>query len=247
MNSTTLNASPTLATSMVAGTLDPKEAQPSTVGRSLPMLKTLAMQPVPLKRFTIDTTMTQNTLVYSETRTTPFDLVVHARQSTWRNVYLSQWMSGVFSQKITLKVCAPEEYKYKFVCYLWNYATSGTARDPKIRRNNAIPFISTEGRQHSVMTAPVANQFTYNNLQQDKAFIYWVDPDGNTYGSLDTVKWNKDTDKRLLYRMEVYLDMALQCPVSQAKTIDVLVFESMNFIGTHVNGGFHQVPILTTP
>lgn len=234
MNSQNMNVITSDPTSLVSGILDPTDANRPPVKAGLEQLEVLARQPIPIDTFTISKTTPMNALLWSFTRTSPFDGITHVYENTWRNNLLAFYTSGVYSSKLSFQFLCPDEYKFKVNARIWNYYVTNTGRDRVNRRNNDTQFLSTDGRVFSIQTMPIANFGTYNYMQQNE-ITYTLG--GNSATSPTTV-WRQCKDLEYMYRVELYLDFPLQAPVAQADTIDVIVYETMNFQGTHINGGY---------
>lgn len=243
MNSNTIRTDPSDPISIVSGQLDSADAQPTQIAGTFAQIESLAAQPIPVARFKIGITTEPRALVFIRERLSPFDdLQIDAVYAqTWRNLLLSFWKSGVYAEKLTFHVIAPPEVKYKMNCRIWNYRSTGDARDIRNRRNNDIQFLSTDGRQHSITTAPIANLNTYNYLQAHTMSAK-MQVSGEPASGIDATArpWKDRLDYDYLYRVEVSLDMPIQAPTAQAEEFDVVVYSSMIFEGTHFNGGYHQ-------
>lgn len=250
MNSNTVTTTPSDPVSIVSGQLDPADSQPTQIAGTFAQIESLAAQPIPVARFQITTAMEPRTVVFLRERTNPFDSfpIANAYAQTWRNLLLSFWKSGVYAEKLTFHVIAPPEVKYKMNCRIWNYRSTGDARDVKNRRNNDIQFLSTDGRQHSITTAPIANLNTYNYLQAHVTEAGIRANDEPQAGYDATARpWKDRVDYDYLYRVEVSLDMPVQAPTAQSESFDVVVYSTMIFEGTHFNGGYHQAITFDPP
>lgn len=233
MNVSNVDVAPSTAISMVSGALDEPETMPAEMKAPFMLLKQLSMLTIPTGRFTLNTSDEPNKLLYSEVRTSMFDRCENVYENTWRNNYLAFYLSGNYTNKITFVFVGPAEIKFSLRIRMWNYPTNGPAVDGDYR-NTELSWNSETGTQYSFTPSPVSNYYTYNHLQRNSFKGSQPVPTP----AITVKMFNNSADYQYLYRYEVYNEMPLQAPVSQSKTFDILVFESMNFIGTHFNGGF---------